>query len=143
MCDALLLENFNLDVISEFEDIYTEDGIVLADQWITEAQEGANKKNIFQKLWDLIKKFFSWIAKKLSQLWKWLVSKFKKKSKTADQCVMEVIGEEPLKKPAKKRSPAKKNAPEQQPVVKPESVKTSEHVSSKSTTNTSVSKRAF
>ena len=107
-----------MDIISEFDDIYTEDGVELSNQWITEAQEGATKKNIFQRLWELIKKFFSWIAKKLTQLWKWLVSKFKKKSKTADQCVVEVIGIETFEKGKNNRSSKKnKNAAKDDKVI--------------------------
>ena len=89
-----IFEEFNLNILEEYEDLYVEDGEALANQWITEAQEGISKKNIFQRLWDLIKRFFSWIGRALARLFKWITSRFKKNTKTADQVMSDIMGDD-------------------------------------------------
>jgi hypothetical protein len=95
-----ILESFNLDPLKDFDSFeYSyEDGNKFLTEAYTEATTGTTKKNIFQKLWDFIKKMFKWIAKAFSRMVNWIKSLFSrnKTKKTVDQVVEEVFGNKPF-----------------------------------------------
>jgi len=89
-------DEFSIDPINDvFIDPYDffkeseEDNILIAN-YIKEASTDVSKKNIFQKIWNLIKRLFSFIVKTISRIFKFIISFFKSgKKKTANQCAEE------------------------------------------------------
>ena len=87
-----ILESFNLDPLNSIYDIdpfelYSESDENYIREALSEASEGTTKQNIFQKLWNLIKKAFAWIASKLSQLFNFFRNLGKKKQVPIDNIV--------------------------------------------------------
>lgn len=85
--NTLFLEDFILDPFCEFEiKDYTEQ----VRDWIYEAAEGATKKNIFQRMLDLMKKLFGFIANLIKKFVNYIKSIFiKNKKKPVDQILEE------------------------------------------------------
>ena len=86
-----ILERFNLDPLAGYDDFVFENAEVI--QYITEASEGATKKNILQKLWDLIKKLINILKKGLAKMINFIKRLVSRKNKTADQIIQEALGE--------------------------------------------------
>ena len=89
-----ILEQFNLS-FNEFDfidqsDVFREDGYEFYKRTITEATTPVEKKNVFIRLVEIIKKFFGWIGRAFKRFVGWIASLFKKKTKTADQILSEV-----------------------------------------------------
>ena len=87
-----ILESFNLDPLNSIYDIdpfelYSESDENYIREALSEASERTTKQNIFQKLWNLIKKAFAWIASKLSQLFNFFRNLGKKKQVPIDNIV--------------------------------------------------------
>lgn len=101
-----------LDMIDPMS-YFKEDGQRFCEDTLREATEGATKKNVFQKLWEAIKKFWKWICKKFSQMTNFLRAKLgrNKKTKTADQ-----IAEEVLQNTDNPNPPSPANADATQPI---------------------------
>ena len=95
----ILLESMNIDPIGDmFNDpqFCITESTNEVDEYIREAAEGATKKNIFQRLKDLIMKCFRAIADKCRQIgtfWKNLFSKKEVCDKTLDQIAKSCFGE--------------------------------------------------
>lgn len=70
-------------------ELFSGDGNAFLEGAITEATSGTNKGNIFQRLWNFIKKIFKWIRDHLRKAWNWIKGLFKKKTKTADQILVD------------------------------------------------------
>ena len=84
--------------LNPFEDIYYIDPDIFKEnvnstfyeELITEAKNGTTKKNIFQKIWEVIKKVFKWIADQFKKFINWIKNIFKKENtKSADQILEE------------------------------------------------------
>lgn len=84
----IFLEQFNLDPLVSVGDL-VELEYVDASEYIKEAQTDTTKKNIFQRLWEMIKKICSAIAKALRNFGRWLKSKFRP-TKSANACVSSI-----------------------------------------------------
>lgn len=94
--DNLLLESFDLNPLQNSyyldpTEIFNEG----TDEWheiYSEATTGTTKSNIFQKLWNFIKKALRWLAKKAMSIYKFIKSLFtgKRNLKTADQIMEEI-----------------------------------------------------
>jgi hypothetical protein len=90
-----IMESFGMDPWNsmcdpEMLDLYTEADEIYLREMITEAADGTKKKNIFQKLWDLIKKAVKWIANKLAKVINFIKGLFKKKQEPIDDIVASV-----------------------------------------------------
>lgn len=87
-----ILESFNLDPLRKYESLefIYEDMTPAVMDAITEASTGTTKKNILQKLWNLLMRFFNWIKQGLQILASFIKKVFSRKVKSADQCITSV-----------------------------------------------------
>lgn len=90
----------SLDPLDFYETIdissFISESVVLDDNWLREAA-GDNKKNLFQKIWGILKKIFRIIKAKCSEIMHAFLSIFRTKKvddKTLDQIAAYVLGEE-------------------------------------------------
>lgn len=112
-----ILESFNLDPISNFENedpyqMFHESSNVFLEEALVEASTGTTKKNIFQKIWKFIKKIFNWIGKTFAKFLGWLKGLFRRKSKPVDQVLSTIKTDIPPKKEPPKEDPAVKQSTE-------------------------------
>lgn len=103
----VILEQFNLDPLAGYSGFVYEDATSEVLSYIKEASEGTTKKNIFQKLWALIKKLIDLIMRGLSKLFDWLKTLFTRKAKTADQISAETLARMGIKVTHLKRTKLK------------------------------------
>lgn len=92
-----ILESMNLDPFKYFDDsdsLFSESGELFLEEALKEATSGTTKKNVFIRLWEFIKKCFTWLAKQWSRFINWAKRTFfnKPNAKTADQIISETLG---------------------------------------------------
>lgn len=97
MINNLLMENFDLDPLNLMDDYffsgnYFEDGNQASNKVISDMKSTpTTKRNVFQKIWDGIKKIMAWVAKQWGRFTDWIKGLFKKKTKSVDQIIEETI----------------------------------------------------
>jgi hypothetical protein len=88
------LETFELEhpinLLYDPEELFQEDGNEVLIEYLKEAANGATKKNIFQKIWEFIKKVFKWIGQKLAQFAKFIKNLFTRKTKPINEICEEL-----------------------------------------------------
>lgn len=85
--DTLFLESFDLNPMAEFEIFNHTDTTAIYEEYIREASTGTTKKNVFQKLADLIRKLIDLIVKGIRRIISFVQSLFKKNAVPADECM--------------------------------------------------------
>lgn len=95
---SILLEQFNLDPLSNFKDLdpfdyFKEDGNTEFQQYYQEVTTGTTKKNVFQKLWNFILKVLKLLSRQITRLINWIKRLFsnKRNIKTADQIISDSV----------------------------------------------------
>jgi len=92
-----ITEQFALDPISNLlDDVYFDNYFEKGDDFMASflAEASTNpvtKKNVFSKLWALIKRFWQWLVKQWNRFTSFIKRLFSRKSKSADQILEEVI----------------------------------------------------
>jgi len=98
MYNDFYINNFTIDPLNSytddpekhFESVYKEYSFVKC--YFTEATKNVSKRNIFQKLWDLIKEIFSYIAKAFKKIIDFITQLFGKNNKSTRDIFEETIG---------------------------------------------------
>ena len=90
-----ILESFNLDPSRLFGESYEFSVLYESNQKefskvMSDTNKGVNKKNVFQKIWEFIKKIFRLIGKGITAIINYIQSLFGKKKQTVDQIVSEL-----------------------------------------------------
>lgn len=90
----ILMNYFDLDPLFEFTDIdfsILDDGYEFYENSMTELKsQPVTKKNIIEKIWDVIKKFFNWLKTMSKKFINVITNLFKKKTKSTEQILIEL-----------------------------------------------------
>lgn len=84
-----IIESFNLDPVKVFDETYEMRVLYESNErelkTLTDnTTKGATKENIFQKIWNFIKKVFALITRGIGKIFDFITSIFKKKKQTVD-----------------------------------------------------------
>lgn len=97
-----IIESFNLDPVKVFDETYEMkilyEGNERELKTLTDnTTKGATKENIFQKIWNFIKKVFALITRGIGKIFDFITSIFKKKKQTVDG-IADSVGLTPVSK---------------------------------------------
>ncbi len=82
--------------LTPFDDLYSDDLIIESFDYKSfyESLQGTTKRNIFQRLWDVIKRIFKWLVTNLGRALDYIKSLLRSKPKSAEQ-LADLVGFKP------------------------------------------------
>ena len=91
--NAFIMESFNCDPLDMIREDFCSfsEGVQFLENVITEASQAVSKKNVFKRLWELIKKLFGWLSLQWTKFINFCKTKILRQNmKTVDQLAIEM-----------------------------------------------------